>query len=769
MNQNKTNLYGILVDISGSMKYPYETIEKGSNLDKKILQPNESRLASVLQIIQGALGKHDLKDDHLFLSAFGCYHDVEVIDLVPFLKSIINIVKLIITIRGLQQYSQNCYKDYPKLLYDLVEGNGAKNLSQFYKLQEFRTDISNIKAQLLYNEFKRNKKQLNSFIEKLPKQVKMTSNTYSAQALLLGRKFQSTLNPIISKKQKKIQQQLLNLDNCIPFDYFFGKIQECLQPILDEIQKLNNKNNNKADDLENKLQQILEKVKNQQQQKSIEYLQDKLREIQNIQENIIQVLKQYSFIPNDLINEQINLEKFQIISIEEVVKDIKIEEYQSKYQMKKEDLDFFKSFESICYGCTPLKKSLELTLKTAFLEFKNKFLFIVSDGDSTDGNPVEYATELKNKGFIIFCYYISSSNSASKYIKGEGAKTMFEISSEYSNFEFPLRQIENYTNIKLSQDGKSRLFLQSNNSESFKQFLDYFMKISKDNDKLIEIAGRITIEKQMSSSKGFQPKRQIGGTCYATSIATVYSIMLQKIYKREGDYPGFFRIRDLLIQEYGKHGAITSKVVQETCSYYRLQCRKLKSISKIKQALHQQRPIIARFALCDDQWNANTENQMGFIPFFERNPFGILTTVGPQSNKNIGGHSVVLYSYTEDYYLFINSWGTSWGDRGFFKVQSLDVLGEMEFIEVFWETTDLTESEKKVFKEDAGQKMNKFYQNYLSSIGNIKYTCPKCFQQSFINQYKGNYYDAECPKCNQQFHSESLGSLFVDYLNGKNI
>jgi len=41
--------------------------------------------------------------------------------------------------------------------------------------------------------------------------------------------------------------------------------------------------------------------------------------------------------------------------------------------------------------------------------------------------------------------------------------------------------------------------------------------------------------------------------------------MISKIYKREGEYPGFFRIRDLLIQEYGKSGAKTFTVVQKTC------------------------------------------------------------------------------------------------------------------------------------------------------------------------------------------------------------
>lgn len=52
-------------------------------------------------------------------------------------------------------------------------------------------------------------------------------------------------------------------------------------------------------------------------------------------------------------------------------------------------------------------------------------------------------------------------------------------------------------------------------------------------------------------------------------------------------------------------------------------------------------------------------NELGLKPIFTKYP--------KRSNKPVGGHSVVLLKYTSEYYSFINSWGTNWGDAGFFK------------------------------------------------------------------------------------------------------
>ncbi len=41
----------------------------------------------------------------------------------------------------------------------------------------------------------------------------------------------------------------------------------------------------------------------------------------------------------------------------------------------------------------------------------------------------------------------------------------------------------------------------------------------------------------------------------------------------------------------------------------------------------------------------------------------------------------------------MNSWGSQWGEGGFFKIENADVLDEMKFYDVFWYLSDLMPQE----------------------------------------------------------------------------
>jgi C1A family cysteine protease len=57
-------------------------------------------------------------------------------------------------------------------------------------------------------------------------------------------------------------------------------------------------------------------------------------------------------------------------------------------------------------------------------------------------------------------------------------------------------------------------------------------------------------------------------------------------------------------------------------------------------------------------------------------------------------------SYDTKGLTFLNSWGPSWGNGGFFTIESENVLEKMEFYDIYWGRGDLTESEKKFYLED---------------------------------------------------------------------
>lgn len=47
---------------------------------------------------------------------------------------------------------------------------------------------------------------------------------------------------------------------------------------------------------------------------------------------------------------------------------------------------------------------------------------------------------------------------------------------------------------------------------------------------------------------------------------------------------------------------------------------------------------------------------------------GIIDTCSYVGSKD-GSHAVVIVGYTKDHYIVKNSWGTGWGESGFFNVQ----------------------------------------------------------------------------------------------------
>lgn len=105
------------------------------------------------------------------------------------------------------------------------------------------------------------------------------------------------------------------------------------------------------------------------------------------------------------------------------------------------------------------------------------------------------------------------------------------------------------------------------------------------------------------------------------------------------------------------------------------------------------RPVLAGFQIFQSQWTA-------FSTFYQKNPEGILTS--EELNRNPvsgpkGGHAVVLVEYGRNYLKFMNSWGTDFGNQGFFKVSNTEVLN-LYYFDVFWYETDLSPSEREYFR-----------------------------------------------------------------------
>ena len=164
-----------------------------------------------------------------------------------------------------------------------------------------------------------------------------------------------------------------------------------------------------------------------------------------------------------------------------------------------------------------------------------------------------------------------------------------------------------------------------------------------------------------------------------------------------------------LIDKYGDKGANTQKVLDEVLQDYKLHYKSLGTDeNEARKAVMKTRPCVAKFHLSGQQWG-------NFSKFYRNNPTGILTKEilnenNYYPNEEAGGHAVVLTHICKDYLTFLNSWGNTWADKGYFKVKSADVLGA-SFYDVFWYISDLTNEEINSFNEHMEKLKNEINDN----------------------------------------------------------
>ena len=265
------------------------------------------------------------------------------------------------------------------------------------------------------------------------------------------------------------------------------------------------------------------------------------------------------------------------------------------------------------------------------------------------------------------------------------------------------------------------------------------------------------------TTKGIRAKDQGDDlTCYAFASATVLHLAMERIHGRQGGYPSFEALKDEMISEHGKSRPDTGKVLEKICPKYRLRCRKV-CMKRAKEAIVNKRPVVATFPLTNEEWDA-------FDNFYEKNPTGILTQNELDVRKrptnlspdDLSGHAVVLTSYNSKCLTFMNSWGEDWGEKGFFKVQNAEVLGDqLKFFDVYWKLKDLSKEEKEYYDKHGSEVATKLM-NSLKGLQKAEYTCPECGQTSLVTEFEGTLSKVRCPKCSREFSSyDNAGNILA--------
>ena len=450
---------------------------------------------------------------------------------------------------------------------------------------------------------------------------------------------------------------------------------------------------------------------------------------------------------------------------------------------KERSRELLEKVEPYIYGATPLYQAIRTATKcfekhASTFQSHKKLLFVLSDGDPTDGGENDsaaikkVATRLENAGVtVVGCFVTQSKTIQPRQMFSKmntnwdsGSKFLFSLSSTITTQSIPRTMFVKRDWSIDFENNETRLFLQVNHPDHLRDACDLARNVVFFQEALSNLLANVYLDVYINKSvRDYKAqKEQKEQTCYAHASATVLHLTMKRIHGRRDKIPTFDVLKDEMIGQFGKEAVSITKALKKMCKKYDLRYESV-GLEGAMKAVASSRPVIATFKLTCKELDK-------FKEFFKTNGKGILTkkeidvTARPSNFKG-PGHAVVLTSFNSEYLRLLNSWGFEWGDDGFFKVQNADVLG-FKFYDVYWEIEGLNEKEKTSFKE-LGSKRAKWLMETLPSLQRDDYTvkCPRCQVDSPVKDFTGNLLQAKCPKCKKEFELKEVSEGNILALN----
>ena len=449
---------------------------------------------------------------------------------------------------------------------------------------------------------------------------------------------------------------------------------------------------------------------------------------------------------------------------------------------KERSRELLQKVEPYIYDATPLYQAIRTATKcfekhASTFQSHKKLLFVLSDGDPTDGGENDsaaikkVATRLENAGVtVVGCFVTQSKTIQPKQMFSKmntnwdsGSKFLFSLSSTITTQSIPRTMFVKRDWSIDFENNETRLFLQVNHPDHLRDACDLARNVVFFQEALSNLLANVYLDVYINQSvRDYKAQEeQKEQTCYAHASATVLHLTMKRIHGRRDKIPTFDELKDEMIGQFGKEAVSITKALKKMCKKYDLRYKSV-GLEGAMKAVASSRPVIATFKLNSDEWGR-------FKEFFITNGKGILTekeiNVARPSNPKRFGHAVVLTSFNSEYLRLLDSWGSDWADNGFIKVQNADVLG-FQFYDVYWEIEDLNEKEKTSFKE-LGSKRAKWLMETLPSLQRDDYTvkCPRCQVDSPVKDFTGNLLQAKCPKCKKEFELKEVSEGNILALN----
>jgi hypothetical protein len=365
------------------------------------------------------------------------------------------------------------------------------------------------------------------------------------------------------------------------------------------------------------------------------------------------------------------------------------------------------------YGSTPMRDALSRSLET-FRKHpiaEKRVLVLVSDGNSTDGDPLPLARELQQANVTMAAVYLTSDRAVPRrrlYDQAAegwnaGQHTLFGMAARVAGVTHPIPLLASM-GWEVPSSGECALYAMMCIVVALDEFFSLLLSARFGSaDALLDIIGRVQL-----------------------------------------DFPP------------GPGGRVAEEVLRVATAWYRpLRFRKVDEEGARQAVLHR-RPVLTTFCLSRSGWATFSQH---FGTAATRS--SVLTRSRMASHRSLpddGGHAVVLVGCDPHSLTFLNSWGHQWGNNGSFGVENHTVL-ELDgasqatrvcFYDVYWLERDLTAVERQAYDVKVDEALHARAAQY-PSIFELEARCPLCRGNSPIADFNGSVRQAVCPHCRQSF------------------
>jgi hypothetical protein len=262
------------------------------------------------------------------------------------------------------------------------------------------------------------------------------------------------------------------------------------------------------------------------------------------------------------------------------------------------------------YGWTPMRDALTRSL-AVFRKYpiaEKRILVLVSDGVSTDGDPLPLARELQEANVSIAAVYLTGDRSVPRrrlYDQAAegwnaGQRTLFRMADRVAGATHPIPVLASM-GWDVPSSGECALYATVCSAIALDEFFSLLLSARFGSaDVLLDIIGRVQLDEYVNDEQvrtRKNPSNQGDSmTCYAHAIAAILHMALLRIVGREGGYPSIEEIRERIEARFppGPGGRVAEEVLRVATAWYRpLRFRKVDEEGARQAVLHR-RPVLSR-------------------------------------------------------------------------------------------------------------------------------------------------------------------------------